>query len=137
MTETDAEKHIIPTGGGFLDDEPQHRTCWTLAPSISTAISGDIMVSNGKEYYEVRGFPIYANHSYFDPRKNGYTLFAATLNSQKAVPKRPANRKRRLSGRNVRVDPGKEKWRLNIPITGKALAMAGGVIFVAGEPMKF
>jgi hypothetical protein len=28
-------------------------------------------------------------------------------------------------------------WRLQIPITGKAMAMAGDVLFVAGEPMKF
>jgi hypothetical protein len=28
-------------------------------------------------------------------------------------------------------------WRLNIPITGKAIAMADSVLFVAGEPMKF
>jgi hypothetical protein len=28
-------------------------------------------------------------------------------------------------------------WRVNIPITGKAIAMAGDVLFVAGEPMRF
>jgi hypothetical protein len=28
-------------------------------------------------------------------------------------------------------------WRVQIPITGKAMAMAGDVLFVAGEPMKF
>ena len=28
-------------------------------------------------------------------------------------------------------------WRLDIPITGKAIAKAGDVVFVAGEPMKF
>ncbi|MHC4110455.1 MAG: outer membrane protein assembly factor BamB family protein [Planctomycetota bacterium] len=136
LKETPGDRHIIATAG-FLDGEPQHRTCWTLAPSISTAISGDIMVSNGKEYFEVRGFPIYANHSYFDPRKNGYTLFAGTLNSPKALPKRAANRKRGMPKRAGRGGAGKEMWRLNIPITGKAIAMADRVLFVAGEPMKF
>jgi hypothetical protein len=28
-------------------------------------------------------------------------------------------------------------WRLQIPMTGKAMAMAGNILFVAGEPMKF
>ncbi len=32
---------------------------------------------------------------------------------------------------------GREMWRLQIPITGKAMAMAGNILFVAGEPMKF
>lgn len=136
LNETAGDRHIIPTST-FLDRQPQHRTCWTLASSISTAIWGDIMVSNGKEYYEVRGFPIYANHSYFDPRKNGYTLFAATLDSPEASPKPTGRGKRRMPGRGAGGRAGKEMWRLNIPITGKAIAMAGRVIFVAGEPMKF
>jgi outer membrane protein assembly factor BamB len=136
LAETTAGRHIIPTGG-FLDGQPQHRTCWTLAPSISTAISGDIMASNGREYYEVRGFPIYANHSYFDPRKSGYTLFAGTLGPLSAAPKDAATRRREAKGRGGRGVAGKAMWRLHIPITGKAIAMAGGVLFVAGEPMRF
>jgi outer membrane protein assembly factor BamB len=136
LADAAGDRHIIPTGG-FLDGEPQHRTCWTLAPSISTAISGDIMVSNGKEYYEVRGFPIYANHSYFDPRKNGYTLFAGTLGSLNAAPKDAATRRRDAKRRGGRGVAGKAVWRVHIPITGKAIAMAGGVLFVAGEPMRF
>ena len=128
-------RHIIPTGG-FLDGEPQHRTCWTLASSMSRAISGDIMVSDGAEYYEVRGFPIYANHSYFDPRKNGYTLFAGLLGPN-AAPKNPTNNRRNARKKNARGEAGKEMWHLNIPITGKAIAKAGDVVLVAGEPMKF
>ncbi len=136
LAETSGERHIIPTGN-FLDGEPQHRTCWTLASSISTAIWGDIMVSNGREYYEVRGFPIYANHSYFDPRKNGYTLFAGALDSPKAPPKDAVKSRRGAGKRGGRGVAGKEMWRLDIPITGKAIAMAGGVLYVAGEPMAF
>jgi len=135
LADASGERHIIPTGG-FLDGEPQHRTCWTLASSISTAISGDIMVSNGREYYEVRGFPIYANHSYFDPRKNGYTLFAGTLDPSKASPKDATKSRRGARKKRGRGGAGKEMWRLNIPITGKAIAMAGDVLYVAGEPMK-
>ncbi|UCC98989.1 MAG: PQQ-like beta-propeller repeat protein, partial [Phycisphaerales bacterium] len=136
LEETSGARHIIPTGG-FLDDEPQHRTCWTLASSISTAISGDIMVSNGKDYYEVQGFPLWGNHSYFDPRKNGYTLFAGSLDPSKASPKDATKSRRGARKKRGRGVAGKEMWRLHIPITGKAIAMAGGVLFVAGEPMKF
>jgi outer membrane protein assembly factor BamB len=136
LTETSGGRHIVPTAG-FLDGEPQHRTCWTLAPSISAAIWGDIMVSDGKEYYEVRGFPIYANHSYFDPRRNGYTLFAGTLASSEASPRQTARGNKGGGKRRGGGVAGREMWHLDIPITGKAIAMAGDVIFVAGEPMKF
>ena len=122
-------QHIIPTGG-FLDGEPQHRTCWSLTSSISRRNAGDILVSNGVDYYEVQGFPLFANHSYFDPRRSGYTLFARTSVSTPSTARKP-NAKSRAS------QTGKELWRQNIPITGKAMAMAGNVLFVAGEPMKF
>lgn len=134
LNDTEGARHIIPTGG-FLDGHPQHRTCWTLASSISTAIWGDIMVSNGEEYYEVQGFPIYANHSYFDPRRNGYTLFAGALESPSSSS--PDAQKQKARRRGGRGRAGKELWRLQIPITGKAIAMAGDVLFVAGEPMQF
>ncbi|MFZ5829486.1 MAG: PQQ-binding-like beta-propeller repeat protein [Planctomycetota bacterium] len=144
LADAEGARHIIPTSN-FLDGQPQHRTCWTLASSISNAIWGDIMVSNGREYYEVQGFPIYANHSYFDPRRNGYTLFAGTLDS--AGPAAAEKLSRRLGGRGkdgakkgankAGNKVGKEVWRLQIPITGKAIAMAGDVLFVAGEPMQF
>ena len=136
LEETSGERHIIPTSS-FLDGQPQHRTCWTLASTISTAIWGDIMVSNGKEYYEVRGFPIYGNHSYFDPRKNGYTLFAGTMDASNAAPQKAGAGKRAAKKAGGGGGAGSELWHLNIPITGKAIAMAGDVLFVAGEPMKF
>ncbi|MFV1965738.1 MAG: PQQ-binding-like beta-propeller repeat protein [Pirellulaceae bacterium] len=122
-------KHIIPSGG-FLDGEPQHRTCWSVGSSIRKRTAGDILVSNGIESYKVQGFPLYANHSYFDPRRNGYTLIARTLDAASStVRKRKAKSRAR--------ETGKELWRRNIPITGKAMAMAGNVLFVAGEPMEF
>ena len=76
LADATSERHIVPSGG-FLDAEPQHRTCWALTSSLGRS-SGDILVSDGKEM-----------------------------------------------------------WSLQIPITGKAMAMAGEVLFVAGEPMKF
>ena len=129
-------RHIVPSGG-FLDGEPQHRTCWALSPSIGRS-SGDILVSNGTDYYEVQGFPLWQNHSYFDPRRNGYTLFAGTLESKsQAASKTPARKRRNARSKGWVVPVGRELWRLQIPITGKAMAMAGNVLFVAGEPMKF
>jgi hypothetical protein len=122
-------RHIIPSAG-FLDGEPQHRTCWSVASSISKRTAGDILVTDGTDYYKVQGFPLYANHSYFDPRRNGYTLFARTLDAPSSTATRTRAKKRQR-------ETGKELWRRNVPITGKAMAMAGNVLFVAGEPMKF
>ena len=132
-----AGTHIVPSGG-FLDAEPQHRTCWALTSSLGRS-SGDILVSNGREYYEVQGFPLWQNHSYFDPRRNGYTLFAGTLDStSKTAPKDAASSRRGAQKKKSKSgDANREMWRLHIPITGKAMAMAGNVLFVAGEPMKF
>ena len=136
LTDASGERHILPTGG-FLDRQPHHRTCWTLSPTISKAISGDIMVSNGKEYYEVQGFPIYANHSYFDPRKHGYTLFAGTMESSETTQDEVKKRRQEFKKGRFKGKAGKEIWKRYIPITGKAIAMAEGVLFVAGEPMEF
>ena len=131
--------HIVPSAG-FLDGGPQHRTCWALSSSIGRS-AADILVSNGKEYYEVQGFPLWANHSYFDPRVNGYTLLAGALGPPApAAAPGDAARGRRGAGARKKAGgggAGREMWRLNIPITGKAIAMAGDVLFVAGEPMKF
>ncbi len=131
-----AGRHIVPSSS-FLDGEPQHRTCWALSSTIGRS-HADILVSNGKQYYEVQGFPLWANHSYFDPRKNGYTLFAGTLNAAAKPASKDATRTRRGARKRGRGGvTGQEMWRLQIPITGKAMAMAGDVLFVAGEPMKF
>jgi outer membrane protein assembly factor BamB len=130
-----AGRHIVPTAG-FLDGQPQHRTCWSLTSSLGRS-SADILVSNGKEYYEVQGFPLWQNHSYFDPRRNGYTIFAGTLDSMSKTTPKDAARRRRGVNKGNSGNAGREMWRLQIPITGKAMAMAGNVLFIAGEPMKF
>jgi len=135
LADASPARHIV-SSAGFLDGEPQHRTCWALTSSIGKS-SGDILVSNGKEYYEVQGFPLWHNHSYFDPRKNGYTLFAGILDSApKTTPMEAVKKRRNARNKGMNI-PSKEMWRLQIPITGKAMAMAGNVLFVAGEPMKF
>ncbi|MHC4205828.1 MAG: outer membrane protein assembly factor BamB family protein, partial [Planctomycetota bacterium] len=108
LADAAAGTHIVASGG-FLDGEPQHRTCWALTSSIGRS-HGDILVSNGKEYYEVQGFPLWQNHSYFDPRRNGYTLFAGTLD---LAPKDAPSRRRSAQNRKSKGSSaaGKEMWR--------------------------
>ena len=147
MDLTDAEttgRHVFASAG-FLDAQPQHRTFWTIGGAFrgKTAVaspSGDILVTNGKEYFEVRGFAVH-RHSYFDPRVKGYELYAGTLGAAAAAPqKTPAKGakkgKRRRAG-TPRAAAANAKWRSNIPLTGKAMALAGDVVFIAGVPMRF
>ena len=133
------QPHILPITG-FLDAQPQHRTGWMLASSVRWWQSGvkDILVSDGTDAYEVEGFPVYHNHSYFDPRRSGYKLIASTAGApppaEPEKPKRGGKSKKKTKSRGSQRS---EKWRTNIPITGKAIGLAGDVLFVAGEPMTF
>lgn len=129
LADASGGRHIVPTGG-FLDGQPQHRTCWSVSSGISRRGAGDILVTDGTNSFSVEGFPLYANHSYFDPRRSGYTLLATSVGAE-------TDRVRKGKARKRVQQAGKEKWRRYIPITGKAMAMAGDVLFVAGEPMQF
>ena len=137
LADTASGPHVLPSAG-FLDGSPQHRTYWTISQSGGftgkTAVkppSGDILVTDGKEYYEVRGFAVH-RHSYFDPRLSGYKLFAGTI-SQTGDTKTTRRGKKTGAARSLLVG----KWSSNIPLTGKALVLADNVVFVAGTPMQF
>jgi len=139
LSDTAGGPHVLPSAG-FLDGTPQHRTYWTIPKSGGftgkTRIahpSGDILVVDGRQYYEVRGFPVH-RHSYFDPRISGYKLVAGTLTDAGAA-KRAAGNKRRRS-KAAAGDPA-ERWSVDIPLTGRAMALAGNVLFVAGTPAYF
>lgn len=141
LSDTTGGPHVLPSAG-FLDGRPQHRTYWTIPPSGGftgkTTIAppcGDILAVDGNEYYEVRGFPVH-RHSYFDPRVKGYELFAGTLKDASASNEPMANRRQR-SKKNPGASERGERWRSGIPLTGKAIALAGDVIFVAGTPAHF
>ena len=127
--------HVIASAG-FLDGTPQHRTYWTIGTTYSVSLgsrpSGDILVMDGKDYYEVRGFAV-KRHSYFDPRLKGYKLFAGTRSGPQ--PGRTGGRKGRRT-KAARPAP-KGKWSVDIPLTGKAMVLAGDVVFVAGTPAHF
>ena len=107
---SNAGNHIIATPG-FLDGTPQHRTYWRFATNYGgkNIINdyGEMIVLDGPDNYQMRGFPV-ARHSYFDPRLRGYKL----------------------------TKSGAEGWSVDIPMTTKAMLLAGDVLFVAGNPME-
>jgi hypothetical protein len=91
-------------------------------------VHGDILVRDGTRFYEVRGYQP-SRTATFDPRPNGYKLYAGDLatiqvdpgeSTRRAVPRRTAAK----------------RWDTSIPLTGKAMALAGDVLFVAGTPVE-
>jgi len=132
--------HLIPSAG-FLETVPHHRTFWTIDTTIrydiaagAQAVRGDILIMDGKKFYEVRGYT--PNRiSPFDPRANGYTLFAGVYSrATKTVSERRGKKK----PRTTKVQSvAEQRWSSHIPLTGKAMALAGNTVFVAGTPVAF
>jgi outer membrane protein assembly factor BamB len=150
------QPHLIPSHG-FLEAIPQHRSFWTIdtmlhydIPTGRGGIHGDILVIDGSRFYEVRGYPP-GRTAWFDPRTSGYTLYAGTYGaSAKASADSAAagtgrraakqGRRRQARARNRHaaiVAPSLKLWSSSIPLTGKAIALADDVLFVAGTPVKF
>ena len=120
--------HLITTHG-FVERTPHHRSFWTIDTELyydrwtaKLGVHGDILVMDGKRYYEVRGYPP-GRYTTYDVRKNAYTLFAGELSNKE--PRKAAQREY------------KELWQTRIPMTGKAMALADDVLFVAGTPALF
>ena len=120
------QPHLITTPG-FVQPVPHHRSFWTvnkrLLYDIPTGMGptyGDILVKDGARFYEVRGYQP-SRHAYFDPRVAGYTLFAGEIGPEGSGPHQTV----------------KERWKADIPLTGKAMTLAGDVLFVAGTPVAF
>jgi hypothetical protein len=129
--------HLI-TSHGFNEPIPHHRSWWTIdtilrydIPTGRYPVHGDILVRDGTRYYEVRGYQPSRTAS-FDPRLKGYTLFAGNLAELGAVEKPAPRRSKATAGRTAL-----QRWTANIPLTGKAMALAGDVLFVAGTPVAF
>ncbi|MFW6163320.1 MAG: hypothetical protein ACODAJ_11175, partial [Planctomycetota bacterium] len=125
--------HVIPSAG-FLSNTPQHRTYWTIntqffGKTIVRGASGDILVTDGEDFYEVRGFPTH-RHSYFDPRVKGYRLLAGKVEDSVGPPRKGKRRKQKRGD-------GAAKWQTDIPLTGHAMVLAGDVVFIAGTPAYF
>ncbi len=120
--------HLI-TSHGFAEKTPHHRSFWTIDTELyydrwtsQLGVRGDILVMDGKRYYEVRGYPP-GRYDTYDVRQNAYTLFAGELSDE--PPRLAAKREYR------------ELWQTKIPLTGKAIALADDVLFVAGTPALF
>ena len=133
--------HLIPSLG-FLEAIPHHRTFWTIDTTIRYDIAagrqaahGDILVMDGKQFYEVRGYRP-ARISPFDPRPNGYTLFAGVYSrANKTVTQK---RGRKKAPRKTRVlSVAEQRWSSHIPLTGKAMVLADDVLLIAGTPVAF
>ena len=139
--------HVIASAG-FLDPEPQHRTYWTVASRLAwTGVKGidcDMLATDGKRYFGVQGFRTH-RHSYFDPRLKGYKLMAGTLGGPGASKADAVKARRGTKGKKGKAPkPAKPApttapglWSTDIPLTGKAIALAGEVLFIAGTPAHF
>jgi len=145
--------HLIPSPG-FLEAIPHHRTFWTIDRMIRYDIAasrgaahGDILVMDGDDFYEVRGYKP-GRAANFDPRPSGYTLFAGTV--AKATPAAtpaaaPEKKKKKKPAAGVKPKKKRKphgltatlRWSQNIPLTGKAMVLADDVLFVAGTPVVF
>lgn len=133
--------HLIPSPG-FLEAIPHHRTFWTIdttirydIPAGKQAVRGDILVMDGKQFYEVRGYTP-GRISPFDPRPSGYTLFAGVYSqANKTVSQKRGGKRtpRKTAVRSV----AEQRWASPIPLTGKAMVLAGDTVFVAGTPAAF
>jgi outer membrane protein assembly factor BamB len=135
------EPHLIPSHG-FLEAIPQHRSFWTIdialrydIPTGLGGIHGDILVMDGKRFYEVRGYQPGRTES-FDPRAAGYTLYAGTYGGQGTadITRKGKKAKRAFTSKNA---TSTKLWSSSIPLTGKALALTGDTLFVAGTPVAF
>jgi len=124
---TSVARHMIASAG-FLQGVPQHRTYWVFADGFrgitQAGNSGDIMVTDGKTTYGIEGFPVH-RHSYFDPRVKGYRF--------RAVAQSPGGQVREKAG-NIAPKP---LWQHDVPITGKAMVLAGDTLLVSGCPVFF
>ncbi len=147
--------HLIPSHG-FLEAIPQHRSFWTIdtmlhydIPTGMGGVYGDILVIDGDRFYEVRGYTP-GRTFWFDPRTNGYTLYAGMYGGSAEAPANPEVRKKQTAAKQPRARktrararqmaataPSEKLWSSSIPLTGKAIALAGDVLFVAGTPVAF
>ncbi len=122
LTDAVAGKHLLASAGmleskrnhreyKLVQEDFNHRKMWTTEKTEYP--NGDIIVSDGTDYYCVFGVPVNRGES-FNPR-GGYLLMAKSRSA----------------------DGWSSKWKTNIPLTGKAMVLAGDVVFVAGAPLVF
>jgi len=123
LSDATADKHLLATAG-MLESKRAHREYTLVSEAFNDRKTwtsragaypvGDIIASDGTDYYSVFGMPV-NRHSWYDPRKDQYALQARTLTP----------------------NGWSKKWEATIPLTGKALLLAGDVVFVTGAPLVF
>ena len=127
------DPHLIASAG-LLEPVPHHRSWWTIntrlkmSPSISDNMTGgkatgDILVMDGNRFIEIVGYSPSRSKN-FDARINGYTLRSDVM-PQRATPE------------TSQGGGEASTWSRGIPLTGKAMALAGNSLFIAGTPLVF
>jgi len=122
LTDAAAGTHLLASAGmlegrrqhrehKLVKEDFNHRKTWTTLKTEYP--TGDIIVSDGRDYFSILGMPVNRGES-FNPR-NGYALIAKTMSANKWT----------------------KKWMVQIPITGKAMTLAGDTVLVAGAPLVF
>jgi len=122
LTDAAAGRHLMATAG-MLESQRNHREYKLVSENFEhrkmfTSLrtphpTGDIIVSDGTNYYSVFGMPVTRGSSW-NPR-GGYTLLKKTLTDGEWI----------------------GQWQVTLPLTGKAMVLAADTVFVAGAPMVF
>jgi len=122
LSDAKPDKHFLASAGmlepnrnhreyKLVKEDFNHRKYWTTVKTEYP--TGDIIVSNGRDYYSVFGVPV--NRGTPFNARNGYLLTAKTRSG----------------------DSWSVKWETPIQITGKAMALAGKTVFTIGVPLVF
>jgi hypothetical protein len=122
LTDTAPGKHLMATAG-MLESQRNHREYKLVRENFEhrkmfTSLktphpTGDLIVSDGTDYYSVFGMPVTRGTSW-NPR-GGYTLAKKTLTDDQWV----------------------GQWQVKMPMTGKAMVLAADTVFVVGAPIVF
>ena len=145
VTPYDIKTAHLMASTGFLCENPQHRTYWTIDTELSygpgrayesDGPQGDISVVDGATYYEVRGYTPGRHSQYSYEPQSMYRVISGSR-----VPKGMRGRKiPNIGGPTIPKMSKWDKWRRNwtahIPIAGHAIIKAGDKVVVAGVPMR-
>lgn len=112
--------------GGFRDDSWFNRTDW----SVGSVPHAQLLVFDSHNAYGIEAFPSTGRAVAFRPADRGYRLFGRPL---KAVPS-AASEVRRGKGEGKKGGSGADLWSQRVNVRGKAMALAGQTLFVAGAP---
>ena len=135
------DDHLIASAG-LLDGTPQHRTYWSIDTDLRYGPSqgyntpgpqGDIVAVDGDVFYEIRGY-LPGRHGHLRPGE-GYTLYSGTKSAAAWRP--PRKGKPVQIGTVVPLSRNwEQRWATQIPLSGRALIVAGDTVVAAGVPME-